>query len=455
VDTILQLSAIELRDRLASGALRAADLAKACLARIEASEPEVQAWAWLDSDHVLAQAARLDAFRASGRPIGPLHGLPVGIKDIIDTAKIPTENGTALDAGRIPTKDAFVIGRLKQAGAVIMGKTVTTELAYFGPGKTRNPHNPEHTPGGSSSGSAAAVAARMVPLAIGTQTAGSVLRPAAFCGVTGFKPSFGAIARSGILQQAPSLDTVGVFAHSPEDAALLAEVLFGHDEGDPATAPAPAPRLLATALSKPPVTPAIALVLPPDWQAADEETKAAFAELREVLGDICDEVELPQPFAAADKLREQVQLAEMSKSYYTYERRGRDQLSEKLTQALDRGKAITARDYLSALDWRRVYGAMLEEVFTRFDVILTAAAPGPAPAGLDSTGSPIFNGLWTFCGTPALSLPLLAAGNGLPMGVQLVGRHGEDGRLLRTAGWLVRHLAAAGAAQHLQTEVPA
>jgi Asp-tRNA(Asn)/Glu-tRNA(Gln) amidotransferase A subunit family amidase len=455
MDSILQLSALELRDRLASGALRGVDLAKACLAQIAAREPEVQAWTWLDSDHVLEQAARLDTLRASGRPIGPLHGLPVGIKDIIDTARIPTENGTVLDAARVPAKDAFVVGRLKQAGAVIMGKTVTAELAYFSPGKTRNPHDPDHTPGGSSSGSAAAVAARMVPLALGTQTAGSVIRPAAYCGVTGFKPSFGAIARTGILQQAPSLDTVGVFAHSPEDAALLAEVLYGHDEADAATAPMPAPRLLKTALSDPPVTPAIAFVPPPDWQAAGAETRNAFAELREVLGDLCDEVELPAPFAGSNRRREQVQLAEMSKSYYAYERRGRDRLSEKLIEALDEGKAVPARDYLAALDWQRLYNAMLDEIFNRFDVILTAAAPGPAPAGLESTGSPIFNGLWTFCGTPAVTLPLLAAGSGLPIGVQLIGRKHEDGRLLRTARWLVGHLAATGGAEDVEAALQA
>src|SRR5690606_10896820 len=187
MQALLQLSALELRDRLASGALRAVDLAKACLEQIEKREPEVQAWVWMDADHVLGQAARLDAYRATGRPIGPLHGLPVGIKDIIDTARIPTENGTVLDTGRVPGRNAVVVSRLQQAGAIIMGKTVTTELAFFGPGKTRNPHDPSRTPGGSSSGSAAAVAARMVPLAVGTQTAGSVIRPSGFRGGPGFQ----------------------------------------------------------------------------------------------------------------------------------------------------------------------------------------------------------------------------------------------------------------------------
>ncbi|MEZ5858693.1 MAG: amidase [Geminicoccaceae bacterium] len=260
---MLDLGAIELRDRLARGEFKAVDLAQAALNRIAVLEPELRAWAWLDGEHVLAQARALDAHRATGRPIGPLHGLPVGVKDIIDTARIPTENGCPVDRGRVPVLDAFVVTRLKAAGAVLMGKTVTTELAYLHPGPTRNPTNPAHTPGGSSSGSAAAVAAGMVPLAIGTQTGGSVIRPAAYCGITGFKPSFGAIPRTGILSQSPSLDTVGVFARSVEDAALLAELLFGHDPADSATLPAPPPRLLSTALASPPVTPMLAFVRPP------------------------------------------------------------------------------------------------------------------------------------------------------------------------------------------------
>ena len=198
-----------MRDRLAAGAVRAVELAGACLAEIERREPEVQAWAWLDGDHVMAQAEALDRKRQSGAPTGPLHGLPVALKDIIDTRGIPTENGTVLDAGRVPTEDAVVVHRLKAAGAVILGKTVTTELAGMAPGKTRNPVNPAHTPGGSSSGSAAAVSAGMAPLALGTQTGGSVIRPAAFCGIVGFKPSFGMIPRTGVLMQSPSLDTVG------------------------------------------------------------------------------------------------------------------------------------------------------------------------------------------------------------------------------------------------------
>jgi Asp-tRNA(Asn)/Glu-tRNA(Gln) amidotransferase A subunit family amidase len=430
------LGAVELRDRLASGALRAVEVVEAYLSRIAAREPEVQAWAWLDGDHAMEQARALDRHRESGRAIGPLHGLPVGLKDIIDTARIPTENGCALDRGRVPLRDAAVVERLKAAGAIVMGKTVSTELAFLHPGKTRNPHNAGHTPGGSSSGSAAAVAAGMVPLAVGTQTGGSVIRPAAFCGVTGFKPTFGAIPRRGILMQSPTLDTVGVFAADPQGAALIAEALFGHDAGDPATSPAPHPRLLDCVLKRAPVKPTFAFVRPPGWDEAEAETKDAFAELVAALGEQVFEVELPRAFEAAAAERQRINFAEMARHYHRYGRDGADLLSPETLGALREGNETSARDYLAALDWKPVLNAAVAEILERCDAILCPAAPGPAPVGLASTGSAIFNGLWTFCGTPAVTVPILSAGNGLPMGVQLVGRIGDDARLLRTAQWL-------------------
>ncbi|RMH52332.1 MAG: amidase [Alphaproteobacteria bacterium] len=438
---LIGASALALRERIAAGALSAAELAEAFLARIDAAEPEIRAFAHIDPDHVRAQARALDEWRRRGRPIGPLHGLPVAVKDIIDTARMPTENGTPLDAGRVPAQDAFVVARLRAAGAVILGKTVTTELAFLHPGPTRNPNAPGRTPGGSSSGSAAAVAAGMAPLALGTQTGGSVIRPASFCGVVGFKPTFGAIPRTGVLTQSPSLDTVGVFARGVGDAALIAEALFGHDPADPATQPAPAPRLLDTASAPPPVTPLLAFVPPPGWDQAAPEMRAAFEELVAFLGQQCETVRLPPAFDEAAALRERINFAEMAKCFHHYERRGADRLSHELRAALEAGKRIPARDYIAALDWPRVLNAGLEEIFHRFDAILTPAAPGPAPEGLDSTGSSIFNGLWTLCGVPCITLPLLETAEGLPMGVQLVARRWDDARLLRTANWLVRHAA--------------
>lgn len=438
---VLSLPLIELRDRLASGALRVPEVARACLDRIRAVEPGVQAWAWLDEDHIMAEANRLEGLRRAGAPIGPLHGVPVALKDVIDTRAIPTENGCVLDRGRVPERDAALVAQLKAAGALIMGKTVTTELAFLHPGKTRNPHNPAHTPGGSSQGSAAAVAAGMVPLAVGTQTGGSVIRPASYCGVVGFKPSFGRIPRSGVLMQSPTLDTIGVFAREVEGAALLAEVLFGHDPADPATEPLAPPRLLDTARAQPPVTPSFAFVRLPGFDAAHPEMQDALAELTGLLGDQVFEAPLPRAFDDAAALRERINFAEMAKCYYAYERRGWDQLSAETRDAMEQGRAISARDYLAALDWRDIFNAALEEIFARCDAILCPAAPGPAPEGLGSTGSSIFNGIWTLTGSPAITLPLFTAENGLPMGLQLVGRRGDDARLLRTAAWLSRHVA--------------
>lgn len=434
--TILALDAVTLRDRLAAGAVSALDVTEAYISRIAEREPEIHALAWHDPDHARAQARALDTRRQRGLAIGPLHGLPVAIKDIIDTAGIPTENGSALDKGRKPLKDAFVTERLRAAGAVIIAKTVTTELAFMDPAATRNPHNPAHTPGGSSSGSAAAVAAAMVPLAIGTQTGGSVIRPASFCGIVGFKPSFGAIPRRGVLAQSPSLDTVGVFARTAADAALLAEVLYGHDAADPATALVPHPRLLDTAMQEPPVKPVFAVLQPPGWEQASPDMQAGLAELTEALGDQAFVLTLPPLFDTVRDAHRRIHLAEMARCYYTYARDGGDRLGPHLRAAIDDGNGILARDYLSALDLPSVLHAALSEIFDRCDAIICPAAPGPAPEGLGSTGNPVFNGLWTFAGTPAITLPLLTAENGLPMGVQMVAARGNDARLMRNARWL-------------------
>lgn len=430
-----------LRERVSSGAMKAVDVAEIYIGQIAAQDKEIKAFAWHDPEYVRAQAQALDTYRQTGRKLGPLHGIPVAIKDIVDTAKIPTENGSKLDAGRVPDQDAFIVSKLKQAGAMILGKTVTTELAFMDPAATRNPHNKNHTPGGSSAGSAAAVAAGMAPLAIGTQTAGSVIRPASFCGVVGYKPSFGAIPRTGILAQAPSLDTVGVFATSVADAALLGEALMGFDPADPATSAGPVPNLFEVASSAPPVTPALAFVRQPAWGDAEAEMQEGFAELIQALGDAVEEIQLPQAFAEALAGQKTIQIAELAKCFYGYARRGADQLGPNLRDGIEAGNKVMARDYIAALDWRQILSPMLAKIFARFDAIVTPAAPGPAPEGLGATGSPAFNSLWTLCGTPAVTIPALEASNGLPMGVQLVGRHGDDARLLRTANWLAQHLA--------------
>ena len=439
------LTAAEAIERLARGDVTAVEMVDACLDRIKHADGEIEAWAHLDPKFAREQAAEADEFRKAGHPTGPLHGLPVAVKDIVDTRSLPTENGTPLDAGRRPTADATVVSKLYRAGAVVLGKTVTTELAYFSPGKTRNPHDPTRTPGGSSSGSAAAVASRMAPLAIGTQTTGSVIRPAAFCGVVGFKPTHGLISRHGILRQSPHLDTVGVFARTVEDAALLADALSGFDPGDPATCPAAAPRLADLARSEPPVTPSFALVRQPVWDQADEATREAFAELKDFLGDGCDEVELPSPFGKGHDIHRTIMTADFAKNLGGYLDKGPDVVSTQMREAIEEGRTVLAADYNIALEWIEVLNAGLDELFERYDAIITPAAPGEAPAGLDTTGNPAFCTLWTLCGTPAVTLPLLHGENGLPVGVQLVAPRGDDGRLLRTARWLMEKVLEADA----------
>ncbi|HEX2256523.1 MAG TPA: amidase [Afifellaceae bacterium] len=434
------LTAVEASERLARGELRATDYAGAYLKRIDAREEEVKAWRFVDRDLAMKRAEAAEAHRKRGRPVGPLHGVPVGLKDIIDTNDMPTENGTVIDAGRRPRKDAALVARLRAAGAIILGKTVTTELAYFTPRETRNPHDPGRTPGGSSSGSAAAVAAGMVPLAVGTQTAGSVIRPASFCGVVGFKPSFGVIPRTGVLQQSAQLDTVGVFARSVEDAALIGDVLAGHDEGDADSRLEAQPRLLELARSKPPLKPLFAFVKLPQWDEAEGTTQEAFAELADELGELCDEVPLPSILGEAAAAHRTLMLAGFARNLRKYYDRGRDQLSARIVEAIEEGQSLTAVQYLSALDWREVLYAGVERIFDRYDAILTPAAPGEAPAGLESTGNPVFNAPWTLLGMPAVTLPLMQGPNGLPLGVQLVGRRGFDGRLLRTARWLTERI---------------
>ena len=433
---LAQLSAGAAAAAVRAGEVTSEELVQAYLERIAETEDTVQAWAHLDPEHALKQAREADLARQEGKALGPLHGIPVGVKDIFDTKDMATEDGTVLHAGRTPAEDATAVSRLRQAGAVIMGKTVTTELAVFSPGKTRNPHDPERTPGGSSSGSAAAVAAHMVPLAIGSQTNGSVIRPAAFCGVYGFKPSHGLISRHRVLQLSRQLDHVGVFARSIEDAALLAQALMGFDEHDPDTAPRARPTLVETAAEEPPVTPNIAFVKSPLWDHASDDTKEAFAELVEHLGDDADEAELPEIFEGAVEWHRIIMEADLARYLAPEYERGKDRLSAILRQMIERGQGILAVDYNHAVDQIAILNAALGGLFERYDALLTPAAPGEAPKGLDSTGNPIFCTIWTLCGLPAITLPILKGAAGMPMGAQLVAPKGDDGRLLRTARWL-------------------
>jgi Asp-tRNA(Asn)/Glu-tRNA(Gln) amidotransferase A subunit family amidase len=431
------MSAAEMGRLMGEGRVTAVEVVGACLGRIRETEEAVQAWTFLDPEYAMAHAKAADERRLSGRPVGGLNGVPVGLKDIIDTADMPTENGSVLHAGRTPSHDASVVERLREAGAVIMGKTVTTEFATRTPGKTRNPHNPAHTPGGSSSGSAAAVAAGMVPLSLGSQTGGSTIRPGAFCGVFALKPTHGLVSRHGMFRLSRSLDHVGLFGRTVEDVALLLEEVAGHDERDPDSIVRARAPYRTLAAQEPPIEPRFGFFRSERWSRLDDDARAALGELVEHLGGRVEEFELS---VGADELAERhrvVMDAEMAINLKREWETGRDRLSGPLQSRIAHGHEVRAPEYLAAKEAT----TRLQETFTelfeqRFDAILTPAAHGTAPVGLESTGEPTFNSLWTLLGLPAISVPLLQGANGLPLGVQLVGARGADARLLRTARWL-------------------
>jgi len=433
---LFEMDAADAAAAIQAGECTSAELVQACLDHTAALEPTVGAWVHLDPEYALQQARDADLQRRSGAPLGPLHGVPVGVKDIFDTKDMPTEDGTPLHAGRTPAFDATAVARLREAGAIIMGKTVTTELAVYAPGKTVNPHDVSRTPGGSSSGSAAAVAASMVPLAIGTQTNGSIIRPASYCGVYGYKPSHGLISRYRVLQQSRVLDQIGVFARSVPDLALIAEQLMGYDERDPDMRPRARPDLVGIAAGEPPIPPHFAFVKTPAWEQAEKDTKSGFAELLAFLGDRVEEIDLGDLLQDAIELHRIIMEADLAKSFRREYERGGERLSPKLSEMIERGQRCLATDYNDAVERIAGLNLALDEIFVEHDAVITPAATGEAPAGLESTGSPVFCTPWSLCGVPSISVPILQGSHGMPVGVQLTAAKGDDARLLRTVRWL-------------------
>ncbi|PCI40803.1 MAG: amidase [Rhodospirillaceae bacterium] len=434
------LSAVEMTRALKAGDITSEELVQDCLNRIDEVDDTVQAWTSLNAEYVLEQAKAADEHRRTGAPVGPLHGVPIGIKDIFDTLDYPTQYGSPLHEGRRTTHDATVVSMLRQAGAIIMGKTVTAEFAVLSPGKTTNPHDATRTPGGSSSGSAAAVSAGMVPLALGTQTNGSVTRPASYCGVVGYKPSFGLISRHRVLRGSAKLDHVGVFARTVEDAALVAEAIIGYDENDVDTVLMPKPDLLAKTSEEPPMPPHFAYIKGPAWSKCSDDTQEAFAELVEALGDQVEEIDLGDVYDEVFDWHRVVMDADIAKNLSDDYERGAKQISPVLSEMIERGRKVPAIDYNLALDRMAMFSKALDPMFAEFDAIITPAATGEAPVGLDSTGDPACATLWTFAGMPSLSLPILQGEAGMPLGVQLVAARGDDARLFRNASWLTQHL---------------
>ncbi len=437
------LPCTEAAARIAKGDLTSQALVTAYLDRIAEMEPSIRAWAFVDRELALERAREADQAVTASRGVGPLHGVPVGLKDIIDTADMPTEHGSAAFKGRRPEADAVCVTALRRAGAIVLGKTVTTELANLTPSHTRNPVNPAHTPGGSSAGSAAAVGAGMVPLAVGTQTGGSVIRPAAFCGTYGFKPTFGLIPRSGVLMQSPSLDTLGVFGRSIEDLALVADALQAYDSQDPASLRTSRAGLLATVNDGWNLPPLLAFVKTHAWKNADAATHEAFGELVEALGSNVQEIIIDSTTERGVAAARIVQGVELSFHYGPILDRAPELVSKQLTKRIEAGRRVNAVDYVAALNARKEYYETVQELFTDYGTILTPAALGPAPRDHNTTGDPVFCAFWTYLGVPTVTLPLLEA-DGMPLGVQLIGPRGDDGRLLRSARLFEKLVQEAG-----------
>jgi len=438
---LTELTAVEAATEIARGAISAEDYTRGCLERIAATETEVRAFVHLDPENALAQARALDRHKAGGDRIGPLHGVPVGIKDIFDTADYPTECGSTIFAGRRPNADCSAVRKLREAGAVIIGKTATTEFAYFHPAATRNPRDLKRTPGGSSSGSAAAVASGMVPLAIGSQTNGSMIRPAAFCGVFGVKPSHGLISRAGALTLSRKLDHVGAFARSIEDLALILDVLAGQDAADPDSRPYASPSFRRSAAEAPPIAPSFAFVRTPMWDRVDADAREVLEDLAREVG--AHEVDLPDHYRDAWSAQRVIMAVDMAHNLGGHIDKG-GETSKVFRDLIEEGRGVTATQYLAALRDAQRYAEGMAGIFEQLaDAIITPSARGVAPLGLEATGDPVFCSLWTLVGFPSLNLPLLANSDGLPIGVQLVGAPGRDERLLRTARALVEQLAEA------------
>lgn len=417
-----------------AGTLSARSLAEANLARIATTDAAVEAWAYLDPVRVLARTERYDAVVAGRR--GPLHGVGVGVKDIIDTTEMPTEMGSPIYAGHHPQFDAECVARLTHAGGYVFGKTVTTEFAYMHPGKTKNPWSPRHTPGGSSSGSAAAVAAGQVQGAIGTQTNGSVIRPAAYCGVVGFKPTKDAIPFAGINVFSATLDQLGTFARDVAGAALLASALA--DPGRIDAEPRPPKR-----------SPRLACLAGFPWTEVDREgsdaLEAASTRLREKGAEIVA-LDFPAPWRDANRVHRTIMMHEGAAALGDLQRRERSRMSVELNAALDEGRAISRADYESALRRRDDAIAVFAQWLSGFDAVISPPATGAAPLGLQATGDAACCTLWSLVGYPAITIPVGRAASGLPLGMQIAAPAGADDALLGIAAWCEAQLPFAGLA---------
>lgn len=425
-----KLGAARIVEKISEGSLTAENVMRDCLTRIEQRETEIGAFIHLDPQAALNAARAAD----TRQDRGPLHGVPFAIKDIIDTAGQPTGWGSSIYESHCPPRNASCVELMIRAGAVPIGKTVSTEFAYFQPGKTANPHNPGHTPGGSSSGSAAAVADYMAPLAFGSQTAASLIRPAAYCGIFGYKPSHGAFDLQGVMGLAPNLDTLGLLAREVEDLILCRSVLCG----SPASA---APHFADRA-------PRISLMRGPHWHEGSIEMRDTCQRALEFLAEAgaeTGEISHPPGFSGLTECQKTVMAFEAAHARLFEFQNHREAISDTFADLMETGLATSRRDYEQARQTASLAGRVFDTLFSDIDVILAPAAPGEAPHGLGATGDPIYSRTWTLLQVPCLSIPFGKGPNRLPLSFQIIGRFGEDDRLLAAARWIEERLRAAAA----------
>ncbi len=433
---ILSLKVEELVSKIKDSQLTSVEICKKYIERVNEFEKDVKAWVHLNKKLLLEKAAEADEHRRSGKPTGPLHGIPVAVKDIIGTLDMPTECGTVIRKGKSYSQNAEIVDLLLSAGAIVMGKTATSELAYLGPSKTTNPHDYTRTPGGSSSGSAASVASFMAPLSIGSQTGGSVIRPASYCGVVGYKPTYGLISRNGVLKTSEKLDHIGVFGRSVEDVALLAKVLIKKDNYDSATVHYSTENMLDEVKKGPLFEPKFIFYKTEHWKIIEKKSREAFEYFIKSFKNNIEVFDAPSYFKDIQKYHQIIHETDLANNFALYYKKYKKKLSKYMQDAIAKGNKNSAKEYAEAIDFMKRSYESYQEVFEDYHGVLSPSSPGVAPKGLKSTGTAEFNKVWSYLGTPCISLPVLQGEGNLPLGVQLIGARFDDHRFLGIANWL-------------------
>jgi len=433
---IFSLSLEELAKKIKEAELTSVEVCEKYIERINKFEKDVKAWAHFDKKVLLEKATEADDHRRSGKPVGLLHGVPIAVKDIIGTVDMPTECGTVIRKGKSYSQNAEIIDLLHASGAIVMGKTATSELAYLGPPATTNPHDKNRTPGGSSSGSAASVASFMAPASIGSQTGGSVIRPASYCGVVGYKPSYGLISRNGVLRTSYSLDQIGMFGRKVEDVAMLAKVLIKKDKYDAATIHYSTENILTETKKGPIFEPKFIFYKTDHWKIIDKKSRESFEYFIKSFKKNIEIFDTPSYFKDIHKYHQIIHETDLANNFSVYFKKFKKKLSKYMQDAISNGNKYTAKEYAEAIDFMKRSYESYEEVFEDYHGVLSPSSPGVAPKGLKSTGTAEFNKVWSYLGTPCISLPLLEGENNLPLGVQLIGNKYDDHRFLGVANWL-------------------